>query len=255
MRHIFQYIILAMTLSVISFSLNSCGRKNVIEEDHLAHIYAEMLMTDQWINATPGARLIADTSLVYEPILRKYGYTSEDYRNTVEYYLQDPDDYADIMKMTVDILDARLVELRKLKDIEQEDKVRADFLKKVAREIKLDNAWLFVDRLKDERYGMIDSLSVELDTLTYTFRMVSVPWSEKPDTLQVSDSLAVLDSLPPVDSLDVKDTLPTLDTIRQLDFPDDPVKSSKTKVLRHPDKSLFKKNSLKKSKDSLSIVK
>ena len=250
-----------MTLSVMSFSLESCGRKDVIGERDLAHIYAEMLMMDQWINATPGARIIADTSLVYEPILRKYGYTSEVYRNSVEYYLEDPEDYADIMTATIKILDGRLEELRDLKVKQQEDKDRANFVKKIARDIKFDRRWLYVDRLKDERYGKIDSLSVEWDTLTYAYRMKSVPWSEKPDTLQVSDSLAVLDSLPPVDSLprldslDAKDTLPALDTIRQLDFPDDPVKASKTKALRHPDKSLFKKKTKRNASDSLSIAK
>ena len=95
MRRIFQYMMLAMSLSMVSFSMQSCGREDVIEEEHLAQIYAEMLMTDQWINSTPGVRMIADTSLVYEPILKKYGYTSAEYRNSVEYYLEDPDEYAD----------------------------------------------------------------------------------------------------------------------------------------------------------------
>ena len=45
----------------------------VIPRSKMAEIYAEMLVTDQWITTTPGIRMIADTSLVYEPILEKYG--------------------------------------------------------------------------------------------------------------------------------------------------------------------------------------
>ena len=60
-------------LAVIVFA--SCNRNEaeVIPRAKLADIYAEMLMTDQWISNTPGMRLIADTSLVYEPILQKCG--------------------------------------------------------------------------------------------------------------------------------------------------------------------------------------
>jgi hypothetical protein len=104
MRDFFRYIILASALSMMLLSLNSCKEDGVIDEDDMAQIYAEMLLTDQWINTTPGVRLVADTSLVYEPILKKYGYTSADYRKSVDYYLNDPKTYADIMKKTVKIL-------------------------------------------------------------------------------------------------------------------------------------------------------
>lgn len=217
MRRIFQYMMLAMSLSMVSFFMQSCGREDVIEEEHLAQIYAEMLMTDQWINSTPGVRMIADTSLVYEPILKKYGYTSAEYRNSVEYYLEDPDEYADIMAMTVEILDRRLASLREQKSLLQEEKELQNFVKKVARDISMDKAWDYVARLEDERYGMIDSLSVEWDTLAYYYRMVSLPWSERVDTLQVADSLAALDSLPPVDILPSLDSLPPVDSVPSLD--------------------------------------
>ena len=217
MRRIFQYMMLAMSLSMVSFSMQSCGREDVIEEEHLAQIYAEMLMTDQWINSTPGVRMIADTSLVYEPILKKYGYTSAEYRNSVEYYLEDPDEYADIMAMTIDILDRRLAFLREQKSLLQEEKELQNFVKKVARDISMDKAWDYVARLEDERFGMIDSLSVEWDTLAYYYRMVSLPWSERVDTLQVADSLAALDSLPPLDSLTSLDSLPPVDSVPSLD--------------------------------------
>ena len=59
-RHIFAAVA-ALTL------LASCSRdeSEVIPRGKLSEIYAEMLMTDQWITSTPGFRHIADTSLVY----------------------------------------------------------------------------------------------------------------------------------------------------------------------------------------------
>ena len=174
MKRIFQYIFIALTFSVMSFSLNSCRQKGVIDEDVLSQIYADMLMTDQWISSTAGVRLVADTSLVYEPILKKYGHTSADYRSSVEHYLKDPEDYADIMKGTVDILEKRLAELRKLKGEQMQDKERLDFIKKIAKDIRLSGEWIYVDRLTDERYGMVDSLSVVWDSLSYCYTMTSV---------------------------------------------------------------------------------
>ena len=264
MKRIFQYMFLALILSMVSFSLDSCRKKGIIDDDVLSQIYAEMLMTDQWINSTTGIRLVADTSLVYEPILRKYGFTSEDYRNTVEHYLKDPEEYADIMKGTIDILDERLVELKRLKGIQQQDKDRQAFIKKVGKDARVDQAWMFVDKLKDERYGKIDSLSIVWDSLAYSYKMVSVPWSERSekadslsardslpslDSLYVLDSLAVLDSLPALDSLSVKDSLPKRDSILNLETVRKPMS------LRGVDKSVLRKNASLNVSDSLSKVK
>mgnify|MGYP003445798638 FL=1 len=68
MRSILRYIVI-LTASVLV--LSSCGKDEaeVIPRAKLAKIYAEMLVTDQWVTSTPGVRMIADTSLVYEPIL------------------------------------------------------------------------------------------------------------------------------------------------------------------------------------------
>ena len=127
---------MALASSMLLISLQSCKEEGIIEEDTMAQIYAEMLLTDQWINSTPGMRMIADTSLVYEPILKKYGHTSTDYRKSVEYYLNDPDTYADIMKKTVKIFDNRLSGLHKKKDRLQEEKDREKFVKSMASKVK-----------------------------------------------------------------------------------------------------------------------
>ena len=83
MRKVLQHFVVLLSLAAVSFSSCNMGGEKVIPRAKLSRIYAEMLMTDQWIQATPGVRLIADTSLVYAPILESYGYTTEDYMRSV----------------------------------------------------------------------------------------------------------------------------------------------------------------------------
>jgi hypothetical protein len=86
MRFLLRNIVLVSAFVVLL--LAGCNEKDgkVIPRGTLAEIYAEMLVTDQWILDTPGVRMIADTSLVYAPILEKYGYSTEDYIYTVDIY-------------------------------------------------------------------------------------------------------------------------------------------------------------------------
>jgi hypothetical protein len=221
MRDFFRYIILASALSMMLLSLNSCKEDGVIDEDDMAQIYAEMLLTDQWINTTPGVRLVAYTSLVYEPILKKYGYTSADYRKSVDYYLNDPKTYADIMKKTVKILDRRLAQLNKRKVELEEARAREQYVKNITRDLKISDSWNALNNIVGEPFGPDDSLAVEWDTIAYCFSLKRVPKVVVTDTLAVSDSLmpgdslAVLDSLKTIDSLKTLDTLPAINKLKK----------------------------------------
>ena len=160
----------------------------------MAQIYVEMLLTDQWINTTPGMRTVADTSLVYEPILKEYGYTSSDYRKSVEYYLEDPDTYADIMKATVKILDGKLKDLNKVKFQQEEQKKRIQFVKSMSGKLNLKDSLLAITQIRSNFITDEDSLAIEWDNSSMYFRIFKVR-----DTLSVKDSLQVLDT---VDVLD-----------------------------------------------------
>ena len=113
MKHFLQNIlILAASAACI---LSSCVKDDaeVIPRAKMAKIYAEMFETDQWILATQGIRLMADTSLVYEPILNKYGYDVNDYMKTVDSYMDDPERFAKVLRNSGEILDERIEVLRK----------------------------------------------------------------------------------------------------------------------------------------------
>ena len=236
MIRFFRYILMALASLMLLLSLQSCREEGIIEEDAMAQIYAEMLLTDQWINTTPGMRMIADTSLVYEPILKKFGHTSADYRKSVEYYLNDPDTYADIMKKTVKILDGQLSGLHKRKAEIEEDKVRKQFVKKKTQEIKLNDSLFAVNHIHKGYFSLDDSLSVEWDSLSLCYHIMRVKKQVKIDTLAPVDTM-----VPPVDSL-VPLELDTLQ--RGLKVNDEVLKQlRKTAPLKVSD-SLFVKKSL-----------
>ena len=116
-------VVLAAVLAMVC----GCGRRaRVIPPEKLSRIYHDMFLADQWLRDHPGARKNADTTLVFDPIFRRYGYTFEDYDRSVHYYLDRPEEYAKILGRA----DARL---RKEGDRMQQE---ADEL--TAREIELN---------------------------------------------------------------------------------------------------------------------
>ena len=70
------YALAAVALFLLLFS---CGRgRRMISPTDMSKIYADMLVMDQWLRINAEGRK-ADTTLVYEPIFNKYGYTLDDY--------------------------------------------------------------------------------------------------------------------------------------------------------------------------------
>ncbi len=106
-------VILAVVAALLPTAL-SCRKDGgeVIPRGKMARIYADMFITDQWINLHYKVRSQADTSLVYEPIFNKYGYDSDDYRASMAYYIQDPERYSKMMKKSSKILQSHLNDLK-----------------------------------------------------------------------------------------------------------------------------------------------
>lgn len=238
MRYFFRHIIIVLLLSMTFISLHGCREKGVIEKDDMAQIYAEMLMTDQWINSNTGVRRIADTSLVYEPILKKYGYTSETYRKSVEYYLQDPDTYAEIMAETIKILDARLAGLNRKKQEIAENDLRASYVRGFARYVNIDDSWLSMNHISKNDTLRFDSLAVVWDTVAYCYNISRVLKGQSTDSLAVCDTLHVGDTLNVCDSIPVSDSLvpPLADSMAVKEILD-----KKFDTLKGPDKDRLQK--------------
>lgn len=189
----------------VGLSLASCGKKErVIPKEKMAEIYAEMYVLDQWLDDNRSLRREADTSLVYAPVLDKYGYTYDDYLNSVDVYMKDPTRYSRILRRTSEILGSRLTELK------AEKKAQEDALKESRRLDSLRNLiHLNVDSLMNSmvRTAPSDSLVTAFDSLGFVdFRFVQTSDTtyDGPAMVIRIDSLAVV-----ADSLTVlTDTLP-----------------------------------------------
>lgn len=104
MKKIPSYLWKAVLVLVL---IASCGPKvKLIPKDKLALIHMDMLMADQWLKIA-GNRQKVDTFQLYAPIFTKYGYDTEDYRHTVEYYLDSPEEFSKIFDKTTELLRAR----------------------------------------------------------------------------------------------------------------------------------------------------
>lgn len=206
----FPAYIFVLTLAV-GLSLASCGkRERVIPKEKMSEIYAEMYVLDQWLDENRSLRREADTSLVYAPVLEKYGYTYDDYLNSVSAYMKDPTRYSRILRRTSEILNGRLSELK------AEKKAREDALRESRRLDSLRNlVRLNVDSLMRvmSRTNPSDSVTVAWDSLNcLVFRFVQASDTTydgpamiiRADTSDVAaDSLAVVSDsigLAPADS-------------------------------------------------------
>lgn len=204
LSHIFA--IVALLLSLVG-----CSRENgnIISRGEMAEIYAEMLVLDQWINENPHLRHQADTSLVYEPIFARYGYTTEDYRASVAYYMKDPERYSRILRETAEILEEQLVELREQKVIEDRLKARVPY--------EIDREKVFYFRVLDGTAEYGDTVSVAVDSFIpiYTIRFHEIADSlydglnviGDPDSLMVKGILTKTDTIKVKEAPSVKDTV------------------------------------------------
>lgn len=229
---------MAVLAVLICGIITSCAKDDtkVIPRKKMARIYAEMLVTDQWITSTPGIRMVADTSLVYEPILEKYGYDSDDYRKSIDVYMDDPERFARILRTAGEILQERIDELEKQQKILD--------MKALLPVLEYDIDWNeFFPYIYEEPYvHNYDSITFEPDSVLWIYRLKSIERSDTiydrlrmiiPDTLSIQDTIAVTDSLEAAESIVPK----------KINFLDVKVKDvvSKSQVLKSPFKPTGKR--------------
>lgn len=160
----------------------SCSRGGkVIPRSKMAKIYADMFIIDSWMTIAPyESRRAVDTLNVYEPVFNDYGYSTEDYRTSVSYYLQDPDRFSRILRKTGNILKSDMEELIHEQDarIEQE-KLRRQYRNSIRKyeftvyDTLFDKA-SFTDRIeiKKDAYGRFLPVRVLEDTCFYGPKLI-----------------------------------------------------------------------------------
>lgn len=245
MIRLWKYIL--PLLAAVLFTSCSKSEVEVIPRDKMADIYMEMFMTDQWITSTPGMRMIADTSLVYEPILQKYGYDKADYMHSVDFYMDDPERFARILRETSENLDKRIKHLHKLQKQQKQKEEAAKKLERFLGDYKFEEYFPYMG---DESYvHYYDSLTFELDTLA-VYRLIPIETADtlydrlvmvlRADTVCVCDTVAVKDSV----SVEIKvaeqvDTIPVKAVQKGSQHP---VKIEKPKVITPIAKDSIPKN-------------
>ena len=178
----FLHIVLVLLVAV------ACQRTRIIPKDTLTDIYTDMFLADQKVREQNIPPSQMDTMLVYEAVFEKYGYDTEDYLNSVRYYLKDPERFAKVFESVAKRLEGEVKALDKI--IEHRAWVAS----------RLDAEYPLVDSLLapfSKESVFVGLARVARDTSRYPawFRMVAV----HEDTLMVSvDSLearAAKDSL------------------------------------------------------------
>lgn len=121
MRYIPTFI-KTICLSVLICLFAGCTRKGIIKKQTMSAILMDMYLADQYIEQTPDMRAQTDTLAVYPAIIEKYGYTVEEYANSVRYWLQEDREYTAILESAqakleerVAVLDEQLAEIERLR--------------------------------------------------------------------------------------------------------------------------------------------
>ena len=114
----------------------ACTPRGIISKKKMAAINAEMFLLDQYAGADRQMRHFTDTCAIYKPLLRSFGYTTEQYFASVDYYLDNTRDMAKIMDITEEILKKR--EAKILKTIEKNARKADSTLVRKPRKMKED---------------------------------------------------------------------------------------------------------------------
>ena len=77
MKHVFRYIALLATVALVAVG---CSKSKIIPDRELENITREMFLVNAYAKAQ---RVDTDSLDIYTPILNKYGYTQEDFFNTL----------------------------------------------------------------------------------------------------------------------------------------------------------------------------
>lgn len=88
--------------------LSSCSRREkIIPRSTMASIYADMLISDEWLRNHHEEFRRADTMQVYEPIFEKYGYNTDAFRASASHYMRDPERFARILQKAASKIESR----------------------------------------------------------------------------------------------------------------------------------------------------
>ena len=204
----FLHIVLVLLAAV------ACQRTRIIPRDTLEDIYMDMFLADQVVREENIPHAQMDTTLLYEAVFRKYGYDTDDYLNSVRYYLKDPERFAKVFESVAKRLEGEIDALDKIVQHQawvanqlgakrpQLDSIMAPFSKesvyvglaRVARDTSRYPAWFRLMAVHEDTLMVpVDSVKARKDTLA-----VEEPEDEEDAELENPSVIQVTRSRVPV---------------------------------------------------------
>ena len=113
MRKLLHIMVLLLAVAVVS-----CQGPRVIPRKDMVRVMREMLLQDQQIRINLTGRQ-ADTLLVYEGIFEEYGYNTDDFRHSLNYYLAEPARMEKVMTEVAEGLEKESKGLREELELEK----------------------------------------------------------------------------------------------------------------------------------------
>ncbi len=96
--------LLLLTLLLILFS---CSDRGIIKKEELPPLIADLFIADKALSMDFQRMQSADTMAIYEPVLKKYGYTTEEFLATIDHYLPRPAKLKGFFTKAMEILEKR----------------------------------------------------------------------------------------------------------------------------------------------------
>lgn len=156
-------------LAILTSTLFSCSQRGIIEGDKFPSVIADLYLVDKAVTLDLDRIQRVDTLLLYEPVFRKYGYTTDDFIRTIDHYISRPAKLKSFFNKAKDILENRKANAERM--IAKEE-MRKELLRKISLAVS-------------ER----DSLKV-YDRFTRAVRWIFAPDSLPSYRLFLPDSLA-----------------------------------------------------------------
>ena len=156
-----------LPLLCLLFVLASCHKgPERIPRGEMEEIMYGVLLQDQFLKISNQPRKLTDSTLVYEGIFEQYGYTTDDFLFSLDYYLEDPTR----MEKMMEKVEARLMDESKL----------------VAEEVKDQNwraGFMRIYNLRPDKFRQPQPKSA-VDTLYVQFNKDSLSYSPRNKALK-----------------------------------------------------------------------
>ena len=178
------FIASALLAAVLSCS----DGPKVIPVRKMEQIYREMFLADQWLADFPEKKPAADTSWFYLPIFEKYGYGMEDYRKSVDYYLNDPKRYAEMMDRVVKDMQEEAARIHRNLDRQEKARQKADSIANALKVYAPDHILYYEDLF------MVNAMTDRID-IRKTPQGIYFPEPVVEDTLFHGPELILRDSI------------------------------------------------------------